>query len=176
MGIFKRFFPKEYAESVFDINYKELRARGIIALIFDLDNTLAPHDVKFPDERAKALFAELFALGFKCCFLSNNRSGERVRVFAEDLGGKIPVIARANKPSTKGLKRALDMMGAKAENAAIIGDQIFTDIWCGNRAGVTSILTKPLSRRDEFTVKLKRPLEKPVLRAYEKYTKKNGEH
>jgi hypothetical protein len=169
--LYKRFFPKLKFKSVYEIDYEHLRGLDISALVFDLDNTVAPYDVELPDTEAAALFGRLRAMGFKLCFLSNNRSGERVRVFARALGEDVYTFAKANKPSTKGMKQALGFLGAQSSEAAIIGDQIFTDIWCGNRSGVLSVLVEPLSGRDEFTVRLKRPFEKPVLRAFEKYVK-----
>ena len=35
-------------------------------------------------------------------------------------------------------------MGARAEETAIVGDQIFTDILGGRRAGVRTILVEPI--------------------------------
>ena len=35
-------------------------------------------------------------------------------------------------------------MGAAPEQTAIVGDQIFTDVLGGNRAGVATILVKPI--------------------------------
>ncbi|HOS42632.1 MAG TPA: YqeG family HAD IIIA-type phosphatase, partial [Armatimonadota bacterium] len=46
---------------------------------------------------------------------------------------------------------------------AIIGDQLFTDIWGGKRLGLYTILVSPLSPRESlFTRALQRPLERAV--------------
>ena len=77
--MFNCFFPDEYLDSTYVINFDDLYAQGYRGLLFDIDNTLVPHGAP-ADERACALFAHLKELGFKCCFLSNNQY-ERVSSF-----------------------------------------------------------------------------------------------
>ena len=61
---------------------------------------------------------------------------------AEALG--IPYEGHAGKPKVGGFQRAMARMGAAPEETAIVGDQIFTDIWGGNRAGVLTLLVHPI--------------------------------
>ena len=49
-----------------------------------------------------------------------------------------------------------------------IGDQIFTDIWGANRSGIYTILVKPIDKKEEFQIVLKRKLEKIILHFYRK--------
>ena len=161
----KYFFPAEMADSVFDIDYDKFWETGIRGLIFDIDNTLATFDVALPDEATAALLKGLAEKGFAICFLSNN-GRERVEVFSKDLG--YPFVWRAGKPMLRGFKQALEMLGLEKNEILLIGDQLFTDCWVGKRAGVHTILTKPIARRDEWTVKLKRWPEKVVMKAYYK--------
>ena len=74
--MFNCFFPDEYLDSTYVINFDDLYAQGYRGLLFDIDNTLVPHGAP-ADERACALFAHLKELGFKCCFLSNNQCQRR---------------------------------------------------------------------------------------------------
>ncbi|MBQ8547923.1 MAG: HAD hydrolase-like protein, partial [Lachnospiraceae bacterium] len=53
-----------------------------------------------------------------------------------------------------------------------IGDQIFTDMWGANRAGIYTILVKPIGKKEEIQIVLKRYLEKVVLYFYRKNKKK----
>ena len=47
------------------------------------------------------------------------------------------------------------------------GDQIFTDIWGANRAGIDSVLVKPVDKStDEIQIVFKRFLEKPFIKAF----------
>ena len=158
-----RFFPAEMAKSVYHIDYDKFWDKGIRGLIFDIDNTLAAFDVPKPDEKVRGLLNKLTEKGFAIAFLSNNKK-ERVVNFSEGLD--IPYIWKAGKPKLKGINRILQMLGLPKKQVILIGDQIFTDCWVGQRAGVYTILTKPIALRDEWQVKLKRYPEKLVLRAY----------
>ena len=64
------------------------------------------------------------------------------RRLSEALG--IPYEGHAGKPKSGGFRRALARMNAAPEEAAIVGDQIFTDILGGNRAGVLTLLVHPI--------------------------------
>ena len=56
--MFNCFFPDEYLDSTYVINFDDLYAQGYRGLLFDIDNTLVPHGAP-ADERACALFAHL---------------------------------------------------------------------------------------------------------------------
>ena len=158
-----RFYPKIYVDSIYDVPYKRLIQRNIEGLIFDIDNTLAPFDIDEPNDKLVKFIAKLKSMGFKICLVSNNKEC-RVQVFNKKLS--LPVVAKAGKPKLSGIRKAIDMIGTECEKTALIGDQVFTDMWCGNRLSMTTVLVKPIANRDEFTVKLKRGLEKIVIRIY----------
>ncbi|MCL2397774.1 MAG: YqeG family HAD IIIA-type phosphatase [Defluviitaleaceae bacterium] len=167
----KYFFPKEAADSVHLIDYEKLWQMGIRGLIFDIDNTLATFDIPTPPEDIIRLLAGLAEKGFGIVMLSNN-SEARVKGFCDGL--TYSHIWKAGKPGAKGIARALNLLGLDKIQVALIGDQIFTDCLGGNRFGVYTILTKPIAKRDEWTVRLKRWPEKPVLRAYAKREQRHG--
>jgi len=158
-----RFFPKEFHNSVFEINYEALFEKGFRGLIFDIDNTLAAFDIPHPPKKVVALVKSLQKIGFRLCLLSNN-SAQRVKGFNNSLG--LPAIHKAGKPQKRGLRKALSLLKLTKERTAIIGDQLFTDVWGGNRTGIYTILVNPLAKRDEWTVKLKRAPEKLVKNIY----------
>jgi len=163
MSILSGFFPKQLNNSVFEIDYDALYAKGIRGLIFDIDNTLEPYNTAHPSAQVVSFIKDLAERGFKICLLSNNREA-RVSLFNETLN--VSVVFKAGKPGDKGLRRAFAQMEVYDDETAIIGDQIFTDIWCGNRFNLYSILVKPIGKEEEFWVRLKRIPEKLVLRAY----------
>ena len=68
----EKFYPDEYLDSTYEIDFDELYAQGYRGVIFDIDNTLVRHGAP-ADERACALFAHLKELGFACMLLSNNK-------------------------------------------------------------------------------------------------------
>jgi len=161
---FTRFYPKEIRGSVFDVDYDALYSSGIRALIFDIDNTLEPCFEPHPSERTVGLIKRL-AERFEICLLSNNKE-VRVNLFNETLN--VVAVFNARKPSDKGLRRGFAVMDSYDDETAIIGDQLFTDIWCGNRYNLYPILVRPIARREQWNIRLKRPLERIVLRAYAK--------
>lgn len=163
------FFPKLYVNTVFDVPYAKLLERNVRGLIFDIDNTLSPFDVTEPGPEVISLMRRLAALGFQLCLLSNNNQ-KRVELYNQKL--KLPMVTHAKKPLSTGVKKAMRLMGTAKDNTAIIGDQIFTDIWSGKNAKIVTILVKPMSDRDEFTVRIKRGLERKVV---ERYLQQGGE-
>lgn len=161
--ILKRFFPDIYVKSVYELPLEELKEKGIRGLVFDIDNTVAPFDLAEPEKDLIDLFLFLRRQGFRLCILSNNNK-ERVRLFNKNL--RTLAVHKAGKPGVKKLRRALKKMELAPEHAAIVGDQVFTDMWCGHRAGLTCILTAPICNRDQLITKVKRGAEKLVLREY----------
>ena len=160
----KKLYPKEYHPSVFSINYDELYDMGMRNIIFDIDNTLVTYNILAPTEEVISLFAGVKERGFSICILSNN-SEKRVGDFSLPLDVKF--VHKAGKPGTKGALRALEFLKASPSNTAIIGDQIFTDVWCGNQLGIYTILVEPVSRtQDELITKVKRGAEAFVVRRY----------
>lgn len=164
----RRFFPKEDVDSIYSIDFGRLWDAGIRGLIIDIDNTLETFDIPDPGPKVVALIDDLRQMGFGIVLLSNN-GRRRVERFSASLD--CPHIWKARKPSRKGIRRALALLGLAADQAAIIGDQLFTDCYGGNRMGMHTILTAPIAKRDEWTVWLKRLPEKIVLRAYERSKK-----
>ena len=165
MDILKKFYPGEYQDSTYNIDFEDLSRQGYRGLIFDIDNTLVPHGAP-ADERAIALFARLKSLGYRCCLLSNNQK-ERVDMFNRDV--HVFTIENAHKPMTANYKRAMELMGTDVRNTIFIGDQLFTDVFGANRAGIRTILVKPIHPKEEIQIVLKRYLERIVLFFYRRH-------
>ena len=160
--MFDKFFPEEYLASTYEIPFEKLYQEGYRGVIFDIDNTLVPHGAP-ADERSKALFARLKALGFECCLLSNNQR-PRVDLFNRDV--KVHAIYNAHKPSVQNYQRAMELMGTDLQNTLFVGDQLFTDVWGAKRTGIRNILVQPIHPKEEIQIVLKRMLEKIVLYFY----------
>lgn len=162
-NMFQKFYPAEDIGSTYDINFEEYFDKGYRGVIFDVDNTLVRHNMP-ADRRAKQLFRRLKEIGFEFCFTSNNKE-PRVKKFCEDVGGT-HYIYKANKPSVKGYENAMKMMGTRRENTLFVGDQLFTDIYGANRAGIRSILVRPIHPKEEIQIVIKRYFEKIILWKY----------
>ena len=160
--MFDKFFPEEYLASTYEIPFEKLYQEGYRGVIFDIDNTLVPHGAP-ADERSKALFARLKALGFECCLLSNNQR-PRVDLFNRDVN--VHAIYNAHKPSVQNYQRAMELMGTDLQNTLFGGDQLFTDVGGAKRTGIRNILVQPIHPKEEIQIVLKRMLEKIVLYFY----------
>lgn len=165
--MFKRFYPDEYMTSTYDIPFQELYSQGIRGMLFDVDNTLVPHDAP-ADDKAKQLFKDLDAMGMKYCLISNNKE-KRVKSFNEEIGA--PYIFDAHKPSRKNYRKAMLIMGTDEATTAFVGDQLFTDVWGAKRTGMKSILVIPINPKEEIQIVVKRYVEKVVLHYYNKNKK-----
>ncbi|MDI3311404.1 MAG: YqeG family HAD IIIA-type phosphatase [Thermoanaerobacterium sp.] len=159
--LYKKLIPDMYANSIYDIDFENLKKKGITSLIFDIDNTLVPQKVLNPDRRVINLFKFLKSKGFKVCLISNNTT-KRVNNFTKDTGVK--GISWAIKPRKSAFYKALEMLDSTPDETAIVGDQIFTDILGGHRVGLFTILVRPLSSEEFGWTKFMRKLEKRVLK------------
>lgn len=168
MSIFHVFYPKKEIGSAYDIPYEKFYDRGIRGVIFDVDNTLVPHGAP-ADERAVELFKRLKRTGLDTCLMSNNKE-PRVASFSKDVGSQY--IFKAGKPAVKGYGKAMERMGTDTGTTIFVGDQLFTDVYGANRAGIYSILVKPIHPKEEIQIVLKRYLERIVLYFYHRDLKK----
>ena len=129
-------------KTIYDIDPAALARRGIKLLLADLDNTLVPYGVPEPTQAVRDWTAELARAGITLFVLSNNRHPGRPERFSKALG--VPFIGHAGKPKPGSFYKAMERMGCTPEQTAIVGDQIFTDILGGSRAGVTTLLVEPI--------------------------------
>jgi len=162
-------FPKKEYDSAYAVPYEKLYAEGIRGIVFDIDNTLVLPDAP-SDLRSRELFRRLHETGFRTCLVSNN-SERRVAPFADAVDSLY--VYKAGKPFRRGFLKALCLMKTERKNTVSVGDQLFTDIWGSNRAGITPFLVKPMTKKEEIQIILKRILEKPFLFIYHSTREKN---
>ena len=132
----KRLRPDLTVQNLEEVDCHKLRARGIRALLMDLDNTLVPwnsHDLA-PETRLWLEEAKVCGLGL--CLVSNAHSRRLERVLE---GLDIPFVPKARKPRKAGFRNGLKMLHALPGETAIVGDQLFTDVLGGNRLGLYTI-------------------------------------
>lgn len=161
------FLPTRYYDKKEDIPIEDFYEQGYRGILFDIDNTLVPHDEPV-DDKAFIFVERLKTLGFGICLISNNDE-ERVRTFADPLGVKY--VYKAWKPKREGYLKGMEILGTDTTNTLFVGDQIFTDIWGANRANMYSILLDPINPKEEIQIILKRIPEKLVKGIYRR---KNG--
>ena len=134
--------PDRVFDKYSDITTKLLLDRGVKLLLCDLDYTLAPRSVAVPDEPLRLWLNEMQNAGIRVMILSNNRSGERVNTFCQNLG--IPYVGHAGKPSRRGYREAMAKAGVTAAETAMLGDKLLTDVLGAKRSGVLALMVEPL--------------------------------
>ena len=165
--MFQRFYPDAYVDSTYVIDFEGLYKEGYRGIIFDIDNTLVPHGAP-ADERSIALFAKLKELGYKVMLLSNNKE-PRVKMFNDAVGAEY--IFKAGKPAVGNYLVAMERMHTDKDTTLFVGDQLFTDVWGANKAGIRTFLVKPIHPKEEIQIVLKRYLERIVLFFYKRSLK-----
>ncbi|MEG0026260.1 MAG: YqeG family HAD IIIA-type phosphatase [Bacilli bacterium] len=153
----KKFIPKGYKNSVFDIDYKRLKKKGIKCLLFDLDNTLLPAKSYDLDNSVIALIKQL-TVDFKIIIISNSTSRRLKKI----KGLEVAFYSFSLKPLKRNFKKIIRDYKLTKEEMVIIGDQFLTDILGGNRMGITTILVNPLSG-DLVCTKINRFLEEKIV-------------
>lgn len=154
----KNLYPNRYYDKKKDIPFEAYYNHGYRGVIFDIDNTLVPHDAPSTQETIEFVEA-LKKIGFRICLLSNNDEN-RVASFNESL--QVSYIYKGGKPLVKGYKKAMQKIGTDCSNTLFVGDQIFTDVWGARRVGIYSILLDPIDPKEEIQIILKRIPEKYI--------------
>ena len=158
MGIFK---PRMYYKSIFDVNYDILKKKNIKVIIFDLDNTIMTVDTEeVPSDKVVELFQRLkkdFQL-----FIASNNHKERVRRIGKYMD--VHAFYSVVKPTKKIRKLLLRKYDVQMDEVAIIGDQVVTDIFMGNRLKMYTILVDPLGEKDLKITYFNRWLERRIMR------------
>ena len=158
----KQFSPKLEVSTVFEIDPQLLRENGIRAILTDLDNTLVRTFEPDPTPEVLAWVRELENAGIQILILSNN-SRQRVEPFANQCG--LPYIARAKKPLNSGFRQAIKKLDVRMDQTMMIGDQLMTDIFGGNRMGLFTVWVKPIEQEtDGRWTRINRMMERMVLR------------
>ena len=96
----------------------------------------------------------------------SNNNAERVVLFNKNLG--FPAYHKAGKPFKVNVIKALADMGVTPDDAILMGDQIFTDVWAARNAGIRAILVPPIKDKKDLLTQTKRLLERPIIKKYKK--------
>ena len=147
-----------YKKIVLNVYYlTQIIENSIKCLLFDLDNTCVPYVERRPTKKLKDLFDKLQEQGFKVIIFSNSPQ-KRLAPFKKEL--KVDCCAKAGKPRKKSFIKIIDLYKYDLSEIAIIGDQLVTDIYGGNKVGITTVLVNPMSNIDMPFTKIHRYIER----------------
>ena len=154
------FLPKLMTDKLTDITPELLRGRKIRLLMLDFDNTIVPYTTTTPTAEMETWLKTMNELpDIQLCIVSNSHN-DRVPKFCRERN--MAVITHAKKPFSKGINECLARYGVEAKEAALVGDQIFTDTLGANCAGVKSILVTAIHNHN-FWLKARHVLELPFI-------------
>ena len=134
--------PEFSCRDVTQITADFLADKGITLLMLDLDNTIAPYRTTKPEDDVFRWVRDMQAAGIDLFFVSNSKRPDRVEGFAGILD--IGYVKAAHKPGTKAVRKVMADFGRSPGECALVGDQIYTDVWASRRAGCRSILVHPI--------------------------------
>ena len=150
----ENYMPDFAVEAVYDLTVPSLQAQGIKAVLVDLDNTLIAWNNPDGTPEMKQWLHDLRDAGIRIIVVSNNTK-KRVQRAVEKFG----------------IDRAMKEFYYDKSEVVMVGDQLMTDIRAAHRAGIRSILVKPLVQHDSIKTQINRARERRVMR---KITEKYG--
>lgn len=154
--------PHLRVASVHEVTPSLLAEAGIRALLVDVDDTLLSSRAERLDPAIVDWFASLKAAGVPVAILSNG-SQARVAEIAAEVG--VLALSLAGKPFRVAFRRGLKLLGdVEPGKTAMVGDQLFTDVFGARQAGLMTILVDPLSPGKLPHTRLARRLERLVLK------------
>ncbi|MVB11521.1 Phosphoglycolate phosphatase [Caprobacter fermentans] len=155
------FLPTVSVGKATDITPELIRAMDANAILLDVDNTLALHGSQTPFPGTVEWAKHMRKAGIRLVLVSNNFK-KRVEPFAAKYG--LPFLSLSLKPFPAAYHRAVRRLGVEPGEAVVVGDQIFTDVFGANWAGIKSILLVPAGMEQSLSFRLRRALEKPIRR------------
>ena len=151
--------PKLMTRKLTDLTPELLHRHGIRLLMLDFDNTIVPYTTSEPTLDMQAWLYAMKNSDIQLCVVSNSRK-DRVKIFCDRYG--INCITNAKKPFSKGIQECLARYGIAAKEAALVGDQIYTDTLGANGCGVMPILVEAIDNHN-FWLKARHVLEMPFI-------------
>lgn len=151
--------PKSIFHKLTDVSPEFLRQQGCRLLMLDFDNTMLPYTSKIPTQELLTWLDRMKQGGIQICVVSNSKK-KKAAGFCK--AHNIGCITHSKKPGRRGIRRCLERYGVRPQEAALAGDQIFTDVLGANRAGAHSILVKPIHLHNIW-LKLRHVAEQPFI-------------
>ena len=151
--------PRLIFHKLTDLTPEFLRERGVDLLMLDFDNTMLPYTSQNPTQELLTWIDGMKRGGVRLCVVSNSKK-PKADAFCK--AHNLACITHSRKPTGKGIRQCLARFDAAPAQAALAGDQIFTDVLGANCAGAVSILVKPIHLHNIW-LKLRHGVEQPFI-------------
>lgn len=150
MPIFK---PSQIANSINEIDGDALQRAGIKGIILNWTNTIVKKSADSESAALKKWIDDFKSrYGLKIIIVSNSKPPKH----SHGLVNEIPALFEAGKPKKKAFLAALNILGTRSNETAVIGNGIITDLWGGNRLGMYTIFVSPSWTRPRILGAVKR--------------------
>ena len=163
------FIPKIYVKDIYSIDYKKLINDGYKLIIFDLDNTIGNIKEKICDKKTTDFLNNLNK-DIKIIIASNSQKN-RVEEFCQKI--ECDKYHFSLKPTSKILLKIKRKYNIDYDKIVIVGDQLLTDMFLGNRKGLLTILVDQKDFKDLKITQFNRKIENIIKK---KYKLKKGEY
>lgn len=151
--------PNFRFKSIMDIDNSFLIKEKIKLIIFDADATLVQAKSHSISDEIIEKIDSLQRQGYKIAIASNGKANRIEKIFK---GHNIEAYGMSFKPLPFRLKKLIK--DYNKNEVLLVGDQLFTDVLCGNLLGIKSLMIDAYGDDIGFGIGLKRSLEKLILK------------
>lgn len=156
------------ATSLLDVDFVELKKRGVKYVAFDADSTLVPSRGKLLDPKTEAFLKKHRPMFKDWCIASNRITNDLVPLAKSMDAHVIQATLVIRKPQRRFFNWVMTYFKSKKPaEIAMIGDKLIADMFGGNRAGMTTVWVEKIGRDNPWDVLLQvRRWEKQLMKAY----------
>ncbi len=144
------YVPDYVANSVLDIDFKQLKKNGVTHIAFDADSTLVGYRHKQLDAATEAFLKKELKPFTAVCIASNRVTNDLDDIALAINAEVIRASLTKRKPSVAFFVRVVAHFAAKPGNIAMIGDKLIADIYGGNKAGFVTVWVNKNGRDSIF--------------------------
>lgn len=163
-----RFVPDYMATSLLEIDFAELKKRGVKYVAFDADSTLVPSRGKLLDKKTEEFLKKNRPLFKDWCIASNRITNDLLPLAKAIDAQVIQATLTVRKPQRRFFRWVLDYF--KPENPseiAMVGDKLIADMFGAKRSGLTTVWVEKIGRDNPWDVLIQvRRWEKQLMKAY----------
>lgn len=158
--------PDESVQRFEHVDLHKLYRDGIRILFVDIDNTVSAFTDIACSGAAAAFLNACRRTGIEPVLFTNNTKAHARKVMAGRPEGAL--LTFCLKPMPFSILRMLTLRHLKPSQAAVLGDQLFTDMLAGKLAGTRTILCGKRSEKERKDTSVMRFFENIVYTRYEK--------